>query len=43
MGLFSKKPKDINQNPFYDAGSAIVAYFKCNKCGELFMSHLRKY
>ena len=43
MGLFSKKPKDISKNPFYDAGAAIVTYFKCNKCGELFMSHLRKY
>lgn len=41
--FFKKKPKDIAKDPFYDNGNTMVAYFKCNKCGEVFMSHLRKF
>ena len=41
--FFGKKEKDVKKDPFYDSGSTMVAYFKCNKCGEVFMSHLRKF
>ncbi|HNS35500.1 MAG TPA: hypothetical protein PKI70_05275 [Mesotoga sp.] len=41
--FFKKKPRDISKNPFYDSGNTIVVHFECNKCGEKFRSHLRKY
>ena len=45
MGLFFRKRKkreDLAKNPFYNEGDALVVYFKCDKCGEVFRSHLRK-
>ncbi|WP_292591958.1 MULTISPECIES: hypothetical protein [unclassified Mesotoga] len=41
--FFKKKPRDISKNPFYDSGNTIIVHFECNKCGEKFRSHLRKY
>ncbi|HDG61406.1 MAG: hypothetical protein B5M49_04195 [Thermotoga sp. 4484_232] len=36
-----KKPEDLEKNPFYREGDTLVVYFKCDKCGEVFRSHLR--
>ncbi len=41
MWLFKKKPTNIETNPFYKEGNLFVVYFKCNRCGEYFRSHLR--
>ncbi len=37
-----KKPEDLAKDPFYREGDTLVVYFKCDKCGEVFRSHLRK-
>ncbi len=39
--MFWRK-KDISKNPFYDERDNLVVYLRCNKCGEVFMSHIRK-
>ncbi|ABV33351.1 MULTISPECIES: hypothetical protein [Pseudothermotoga] len=44
MWFFKKKKKseqDLLTNPFYKEGNLFVIYFKCEKCGEYFRSHLR--
>ncbi|SHH40842.1 hypothetical protein [Thermosipho atlanticus] len=40
--FFRKKKKNVNLNPFYKDGNCLVVYLKCEKCGEVFRSHLRK-
>ncbi len=40
--FFGKKKKNLAQNPFYGEKNSLVVYMKCNKCGEVFRSHLRK-
>jgi len=44
---FFKKDKDkvnkaTDKNVFYSEKNALVIYFKCSKCGEMFRSYLRK-
>ncbi|HOA16989.1 MAG: hypothetical protein KBE50_06245 [Fervidobacterium sp.] len=42
--LFRKKEKsdrDLEVNPFYKDKNALIVYIKCDKCGEVFRSHLR--
>ncbi|MBB6063161.1 hypothetical protein HNP65_001625 [Thermosipho japonicus] len=39
---FFKKKKNIEKNPFYNEKDSLVIYLKCDKCGEVFRSHLRK-
>ncbi len=44
MLFFKKKEKseaDLEKNPFYKDKNALVVYIKCNRCGEVFRSHLR--
>lgn len=41
--FFKKKERDVAKNPFYDGGATVIVYFRCDKCGEKFRSHLRKY
>lgn len=44
MLFFKKKEKsesDLEKNPFYRDKNALVVYLRCNKCGEVFRSHLR--
>ncbi|ABR31596.1 hypothetical protein SU69_08880 [Thermosipho melanesiensis] len=40
--MFFKRKKNIEKNPFYNDKNALVIYFKCENCGEVFRSHLRK-
>lgn len=40
--FFFKKKKNIEKNPFYSEKGSLVVYIKCDKCGEVFRSHLRK-
>ncbi len=45
MFFFKKKRKtreDLQRNPFYNERDTLVVYFRCDKCGEVFRSHLRK-
>ena len=42
MFFFKRKKKDLNVNPFYNERDSLVVYFRCDKCGEVFRSHLRK-
>ncbi|QTA38949.1 hypothetical protein JYK00_07700 [Thermosipho ferrireducens] len=37
-----KKEADLEINPFYKDKKNLVVYLRCNKCGEVFRSHLRK-
>lgn len=42
--LFRKKEKsdrDLEVNPFYKDKNALIVYIKCDKCGEVFRSHLK--
>jgi hypothetical protein len=39
--FFGEKKKDLNKNPFYREKGALVIYIKCDRCGEVFRSHLR--
>ncbi|MGB9615547.1 MAG: hypothetical protein ACP5KD_02705 [Fervidobacterium sp.] len=44
MLFFKKREKteaELERNPFYKEKNALVVYLKCNKCGEVFRSHLR--
>ncbi len=44
MLFFKKREKteaELEKNPFYKEKNALVVYIKCNKCGEVFRSHLR--
>ncbi|WP_448376338.1 hypothetical protein [Fervidobacterium sp.] len=44
MFFFKKRERseeDLEKNPFYKESNALVVYIKCNKCGEVFRSHLR--
>lgn len=40
--IFKKRKKDVSKNPFYDERDTLVLYLRCDKCGEVFMSHIRK-
>ncbi len=45
MFFFKRKGKtkeELQRNPFYSERDTLVVYFKCDKCGEVFRSHLRK-
>ena len=46
MGLFRsrnrKREKDLVKDPFYEEGVFLVMYVKCDNCGEVFRSHIRK-
>ncbi|MDK2885750.1 MAG: hypothetical protein PWP54_308 [Thermosipho sp. (in: thermotogales)] len=42
MFFFKKRKKNLSINPFYKEGNNLVVYLKCEKCGEVFRSHLRK-
>lgn len=44
MLFFKKREKteaELEKNPFYKDKNALVVYIKCNRCGEVFRSHLR--
>ncbi|MFN3691283.1 MAG: hypothetical protein ACK4R7_00180 [Fervidobacterium sp.] len=36
-----KTEQELERNPFYREQGALVVYLRCNKCGEVFRSHLR--
>ena len=43
--LFFKRRKtreDLERDPFYRERDTLVVYFRCDRCGEVFRSHLRK-
>lgn len=44
FGLFKRREKteaELERNPFYREKNALVVYIRCNRCGEVFRSHLR--
>ncbi|MEN3043152.1 MAG: hypothetical protein ABDH59_07675 [Fervidobacterium sp.] len=44
MFFFKRREKtehELELNPFYKDKNALVVYIKCNRCGEVFRSHLR--
>jgi len=40
--FFGKKKKNLDRDPFYREKGALVVYIKCDRCGEVFRSHLRR-
>ncbi|ONN28129.1 hypothetical protein XJ44_00225 [Thermosipho affectus] len=40
--MFFKRKKNLSKNPFYKDKDSLVIYIKCDKCGEMFRSYLRK-
>ncbi|MCD6551890.1 hypothetical protein [Thermotoga sp.] len=40
--FFGKRKKNLDQDPFYREKGALVVYIKCDRCGEVFRSHLRR-
>ena len=39
---FFKRKKEKRKGQFYEDKDALVLYFKCENCGEVFRSYLRK-
>ncbi|PLV60318.1 hypothetical protein [Thermotoga sp. KOL6] len=40
--FFGRKKKNLERDPFYREKGALVVYIKCDRCGEVFRSHLRR-
>ncbi|PLV57172.1 hypothetical protein [Thermotoga sp. SG1] len=40
--FFGKRKKNLDRDPFYREKGALVVYIKCERCGEMFRSHLRR-